>query len=79
MCKTVNVIVDAENTGELDVPAEGSKASKPIKESTPVPGIIKLIAFHVKMCFNSVVHKYFGIKWEYVLYLNRWWWLQCHP
>ena len=28
MCKTLHVIVDADNTGEPDVPAKGSKASK---------------------------------------------------
>ena len=52
MCKTVHVIVDADNTGEPDVPAKGSKASKPVKESTPVAGIIEIIALHVKMSFN---------------------------
>ena len=76
MCKTVHVIVDVDNTVEPDVPAKGSKPSKPVKESTPVntvepdvpakgskpskpvqestpvPGIIEIIALHVKMSFN---------------------------
>ena len=68
MCKTVHVIVDADNTGEPDVPAKCSKASKPVKESTLVPGIIEIIALHVKMSFNSVHDKYFDIKWVYVLH-----------
>ena len=68
MCKTVHVIVDVDNTGETDVPAKGSKASKLVKESTPVPGIIKITALHVKMSFNSVHDKYFDIKCIYVLH-----------
>ena len=68
MSKTVHVIVDVDNTGEPDVPAKGSKASKPVKESTLLPGIIEIIALHVKMSFNSVHDKYFDIKWVYVLH-----------
>ena len=68
MCKTVHVIVDADNTGEPDVPAKGSKASKLVKESTPVAGIIEIIALHVKISFNSVHDKYFDIKWVYVIH-----------
>ena len=68
MCTTVHVIVEAENSGEPDVPAKGSKASKLVKESTVVQGIIEIIALHVKMSFNSVHDKYFDIKWVYVLH-----------
>ena len=71
MSKNVHVIVDADNTGEPDVPAKGSKASKLVKESTPVPGIIEIIALNVKMSFNSVHDKYFDIKWVYVIHCNR--------
>ena len=39
-----------------------------LKESTLVPGIIEIIALHVKMSFNSVHDKYFDIKWVYVLH-----------
>ena len=68
MSQTVHVIVYADNTGEPDVPSKGSKASKPVKESTLVPGIIEIIALHVKMSFNSVHDKYFDIKSVYVLH-----------
>ena len=67
-CKNVNLFVDAQNTGELDVPGEGSQASKPVQQSTPVPGIIEIIAVHVNMWFHSLHENYFGIKSEYVLY-----------
>ena len=52
MCKTLHVIVDADNTAEPDGPAKGSKASKPVKESTPVPGIIEILPLHVQISFN---------------------------
>ena len=41
-----------QNTGELDVPGEGSEASKAVHQSTPVAGIIAIIAVHVNMSFH---------------------------
>lgn len=77
--KKVNLFVDAQNTGELDVPGEGSEASKAVHQSTPVAGIIAIIAVHVNMSFHWIHENYFAIKSQYVLYWNRWWWRQWHP
>ena len=77
--KKVNLFVDAQNRGELDVPGEGSEASKPVQQSTPVPGTTEIIAVHVNIWFHWLHENYFGIKSEYVVYWNRWWWRQWHP
>ena len=50
--KKLNLFVDAQNTGELDAPGKGTEASKAVHQSSPVAGIIAIIAVHVNMSFH---------------------------